>query len=46
MPLIGEYTWTEKKDLLKVHIPLKGVSISKVDIFGTIPIKFFCSFIN
>ncbi len=37
MPLKGEYSWTEKRDQIKVIIPLKGVSASKVDIFG----KFF-----
>jgi hypothetical protein len=34
MPLKGEYTWSEKKDQVKLVIPLKGVSASKVDIFG------------
>jgi dyslexia susceptibility 1 candidate gene 1 protein len=35
MPLIGSYTWTEKKNLIKVIIPLKGASPKKVDIFVT-----------
>jgi len=39
MPLEGTYVWTEKKDLLKINIPLKGVSLSKVDIFDVDPIK-------
>jgi hypothetical protein len=34
MPIKGNYTWTEKKDSLKIAIPLKGVSPNKVDIFG------------
>jgi hypothetical protein len=42
MPLKGEYTWTEKKDQLKISIPLKGVAPSKVDIFGNF-LCFFCS---
>ena len=35
MPLQGSYTWTEKRDSLKVILPLKGVNPSKVDIFVT-----------
>ena len=35
MPLVGIYTWTEKKDLIKVTVPLKGASPNKVDIFVT-----------
>jgi len=35
MPLVGIYTWTEKKDSIKCSIPLKGISPSKVDIFVT-----------
>ncbi len=34
MPLKGDFSWSEKKDQVKVLIPLKGVSASKVDIFG------------
>lgn len=34
MPLQGEYSWSEKKDSLKVSVALKGVSASKVDISG------------
>lgn len=34
MPIKADYTWTEKKDTVKVVIPLKGVSASKVDVFG------------
>lgn len=36
MPITGIYTWSEKKDTIKVIIPLKGVSISSVDIFVTL----------
>jgi dyslexia susceptibility 1 candidate gene 1 protein len=36
MPITGKYTWSEKKDTIKVIIPLKGVSISSVDIFVTL----------
>lgn len=32
MVLHGEYTWTDLNDRLKVSIPLKGVSVSKVDV--------------
>lgn len=35
MPLIGVYTWSEKKDLIKVVVPLKGASPNKVDIYVT-----------
>jgi dyslexia susceptibility 1 candidate gene 1 protein len=35
MPIIGTYTWTEKKDLIKVIVPLKGTSPNKVDILVT-----------
>jgi hypothetical protein len=34
MPIKAEYSWTEKKDTLKVIIPLKGVSVNKVDVLG------------
>ena len=34
MPLKGVYTWQDKKDSIKVSIPLKGASPSTVDIFG------------
>ena len=34
MVLKGEDQWTEKRDQVKVSIPLKGVAPSKVDIFG------------
>jgi len=32
MPLTGEYKWNESNDTMKISIPLKGVSTSKVDI--------------
>eukprot|EP01038_Epipyxis_sp_PR26KG_P012244 gene12244-16410_t len=35
MPIIGDYTWNQKKDQVKLLVPLKGVSIAKVDIFVT-----------
>ena len=35
MPLLGEYEWTEKKDQIKVSIPLHGASPSSVDVFVT-----------
>ena len=35
MPSIGMYTWTEKDDQIKIIIPLKNSSPSKVDIFVT-----------
>ena len=35
MPLLGNYTFTEKKDKCFVQIPLKGVAPNKVDIFVT-----------
>lgn len=34
MPLTGNYEWQEKKDVIQIQIPLKGVSPAKVDIFG------------
>lgn len=34
MPIKADYTWTEKKDTVKVVIPLKGVSANKVDVLG------------
>ncbi|KAL7476093.1 hypothetical protein ACHAW6_001974 [Cyclotella cf. meneghiniana] len=33
MPITGEYTWEETDDHIKVLIPLKGVSPTKVDVF-------------
>lgn len=35
MPFIGLYTWTEKDDVIKIVIPLKGASPNKVDIYVT-----------
>lgn len=35
MPLKGSFEWQEKKDLVQIQIPLKGVSPAKVDIFVT-----------
>ena len=35
MPLVGLYSWSEKSDLIKVIVPLKGASPNKVDIFVT-----------
>jgi dyslexia susceptibility 1 candidate gene 1 protein len=35
MPITGTYTWTEKKDLIKVIVPLKGTTPNKVDILVT-----------
>lgn len=35
MPLTGLYTWTEKIDIVKIVIPLKGSSPKNVDIFVT-----------
>ena len=35
MPISGTYEWTERKDQLKIKIPLKGVSPKLVDIFVT-----------
>jgi dyslexia susceptibility 1 candidate gene 1 protein len=32
MPIVAEYSWSEKKDQVNVSLPLKGVSASKVDI--------------
>jgi dyslexia susceptibility 1 candidate gene 1 protein len=32
MPVTASYTWSEKKDSIKVLLPLKGVSANKVDI--------------
>mmetsp|Transcript_7589 Transcript_7589/g.12782 ORF Transcript_7589/g.12782 Transcript_7589/m.12782 type:complete len:815 (-) Transcript_7589:130-2574(-) len=32
MPIKAAYTWSEKKDTIKVLVPLKGVSASKADI--------------
>ena len=35
MPVIkADFSWLEKKDTLKVSVPLKGVSASKADILG------------
>lgn len=34
MPIKADYTWNEKKDSVKILIPLKGVSPAKVDILG------------
>lgn len=34
MPISANYSWSEKKDSIKLSIPLKGVSPTKVDIFG------------
>ena len=34
MPLKGEYSWGQRKDQIRVTIPLKGTAPSKVDIFG------------
>lgn len=36
MPLQGTFDWQEKKDVIQIHIPLKGVSPNAVDIFGNI----------
>lgn len=35
MPITASYTWSEKKDTVKVLIPLKGVSAAKADVSGT-----------
>lgn len=35
MPITGLYTWTEKIDIVKIFIPLKGSSPKNVDIFVT-----------
>jgi CS domain len=35
MPITGSYTWSEKNDLIKIVIPLKGTPIKTVDIFVT-----------
>lgn len=35
MPLTGTYNWSEKNDLIKIVIPLKGTPIKSVDIFVT-----------
>ncbi|KAJ1435635.1 hypothetical protein B484DRAFT_358996 [Ochromonadaceae sp. CCMP2298] len=32
MPIAASYTWSEKKESIKVLVPLKGVSASKADI--------------
>jgi carbohydrate-binding DOMON domain-containing protein len=34
MPLTGAFTWVDKRDQVKVSIPLKGVAPSIVDILG------------
>ena len=34
MPISAQYTWKDKKDTIKVLIPTKGVSPSKIDIYG------------
>jgi hypothetical protein len=36
MPISAQYTWNEKKELIKVCIPLKGISPAKVDIIGRV----------
>ncbi|KAL3779233.1 hypothetical protein ACHAW5_010371 [Stephanodiscus triporus] len=33
MPVSGEYTWSESVGQIEVAIPLKGVSVKKVDVF-------------
>jgi len=35
MPINGEYTWSETTDKIEISIPLKGVSVKKVDVFTT-----------
>lgn len=35
MPINGKYTWVDKKDQIRISVPLKGVAPSKVDIFVT-----------
>ena len=35
MPITGEYTWSETTDKIEISIPLKGVSVKKVDVFTT-----------
>jgi CS domain len=35
MPITGSYSWSEKNDLIKIIIPLKGTPIKTVDIFVT-----------
>ena len=35
MPINGEYTWLETTDKIELSIPLKGVSVKKVDVFTT-----------
>ena len=32
MPIIALYTWSEKRDTIKVLVPLKGVSAAKADV--------------
>ena len=33
MPISGQYTWSETASHIEIAIPLKGVSIKKVDVF-------------
>ena len=33
MPIAGQYTWSETDSHIEIAIPLKGVSIKKVDVF-------------
>ena len=35
MPINGGYTWSETTDKIEISIPLKGVSVKKVDVFTT-----------
>ena len=34
MPIAGSYEWSQKKEQVKIKLPLKGVSPTKVDILG------------
>jgi len=35
MPLVGQYTWSERPDRVVLSVPLKGCAPSKVDLFCT-----------
>ena len=41
MPITANYTWTEKKDTIKVAVPLKGVSANKADVLGMFIFHYF-----
>jgi hypothetical protein len=34
MPISADYTWEERRDHFLVHVPLRGVAASKVDVLG------------